>query len=150
MSRLSYDDRTITVFSDLKPADPLPLFRQIVERVRQHVARGALRAGDRLPTIRELAREARVNRNTAARAIQALEAENLVVTRVGRGTFIAPTADERSAELRRIDLQRAVDEVLRVAGEQGVSRKELLRMIDSRSNERHVKVALVRQPEEVS
>jgi len=138
------------VFSDLKPADPLPLFRQIVERVRQHVARGALRAGDRLPTIRELAREARVNRNTAARAIQALEAENLVVTRVGRGTFIAPTADERSAELRRIDLQRAVDEVLRVAGEQGVSRKELLRMIDSRSNERHVKVALVRQPEEVS
>ncbi len=138
------------MFSDLKPADPLPLFRQIVERVRQHVARGALRAGDRLPTIRELAREARVNRNTAARAIQALEAENLVVTRVGRGTFIAPTADERSAELRRIDLQRAVDEVLRVAGEQGVSRKELLRMIDSRSNERHVKVALVRQPEEVS
>ena len=74
---------------DLDPNDPTPLYLQIAARVRRLVALGALVPGDRIPTVRDLAVRARVNRNTAARAIQELEREGLVRTRVGQGTFVA-------------------------------------------------------------
>jgi GntR family transcriptional regulator len=78
---------------ELDPASPLALYLQIAEQVRRLVALGALRPGDRLPTVRELAVSTRVNRNTAARAIQQLEGEGIVRTRVGQGTFVADGAD---------------------------------------------------------
>ncbi len=71
------------------PASPVPLYAQIAEEVRRLVSLGGLRPGDRFLTVRELAAHARVNRNTAARAIQELERAGLVRTRVGLGTFIA-------------------------------------------------------------
>src|SRR5215468_882727 len=74
---------------DLDPQSPVPLYLQIVEQVRRLVALGALKPGDRFLTVRELGTRARVNRNTAARAIAELERDGVVRTRVGQGTFIA-------------------------------------------------------------
>ena len=54
----------------LDPASPIALYLQISEQIRRLIAIGALRPGDRLPTVRDLAVQTRVNRNTAARAIQ--------------------------------------------------------------------------------
>ena len=89
---------------ELDPRSPTPLYRQIVEQVRRRVAQGVLRPGDRLPTIRDLAARARVNRNTAARAFQELEAAGLVRTRVGQGTFVADeAADGHAAAARGIE-----------------------------------------------
>jgi GntR family transcriptional regulator len=83
---------------ELDPASPTPLYRQIAEQVRRLIALGALRPGERLPAVRELAVRARVNRNTAARAVQQLEAEGVVRTRVGQGTFVedAPLPADRA------------------------------------------------------
>lgn len=92
----------------LDPSSPEPLFRQLAQAIRREMARGALQPGDRLPTVRELAARTRVNRNTAARAVQTLEAEGLVHTRVGRGTFVAGNGD-----LARIERERTVDRALR-------------------------------------
>jgi GntR family transcriptional regulator len=55
------------------PSRPEPIFEQIVFRVKHAVADGTLRAGDRLPSVRELARDASINPNTVARAYQALD-----------------------------------------------------------------------------
>lgn len=89
---------------ELDPRSPVPLYRQLVDELRRRIAVGAYRPGDRLPTVRDLAVAARVNRNTAARAIQALEAEGLVSTRVGRGTFVeqAPPPLDRARAERRL------------------------------------------------
>ena len=73
---------------DVDPRSPVPLYLQMVEQIRRLMAMGALRPGDRLPPVRELAARARINRNTAARAIQTLEAQGLLRTRVGQGTFV--------------------------------------------------------------
>jgi DNA-binding transcriptional MocR family regulator len=67
---------------------PVPVYRQIVGQIRDRVESGALVAGDRLPPIRELARELGVNRDTVAVAYEALAAEGVVESRVGRGTFV--------------------------------------------------------------
>ena len=57
----------------LDPASAVPLYAQVVQQVRSLIASRVLRAGDRLPSVRELAVSARINRNTAAKAYQALE-----------------------------------------------------------------------------
>ena len=117
---------------ELDPTNPVPLYRQIVEQVRRLMAIGALRPGDKIPTVRELAVTARVNRNTAARAIRELEGEGLVRTRVGKGTFVeegAPAVDRGRAE-RSID--EAFDRLLVDAHAAGVPFEELGRRLASR------------------
>jgi GntR family transcriptional regulator len=111
---------------DLDPESPVPLYQQIVEQVRGLVALGALRAGDRLPTVRDLAVRGRINRNTAARAIQQLEHEGVVRTRVGQGTFVADGAGRVvDREARDAAVDAALDRVVIEAHLAGVPLEEL-------------------------
>jgi GntR family transcriptional regulator len=71
------------------PTLPLPIWSQIEEGVRYLVASGALRPGDTLPSVRDLAREQRINPNTVAKAYQRLAEAGIVETRRGEGTFVA-------------------------------------------------------------
>ncbi len=115
------------MLEDLDPSSPVPLYVQIVEQVRRLVALGALRPGDRFLTVRELAVRARVNRNTAARAIQALERAGMVRARVGRGTFIVDGAAGIEASRRQALLDAALERLLIEAGTLGVPVGELRR-----------------------
>lgn len=66
----------------------LPIYHQIVERVRESIAAGRLKPGDQLPTVRALATELRVNFNTIARAYRILDESGVISTQQGRGTYI--------------------------------------------------------------
>ncbi len=92
---------------EIDPASPVPLYLQIADEMRRLIAMGALKPGDKAPTVREIAVTTRVNRNTAARAIQHLEAEGVVRTRVGQGTFVEP-----GVPIDRVESQRAIDEAI--------------------------------------
>lgn len=105
-------------------ASPIPLYLQIVEQLRSRIALGELRPGDRVPTIRDLASAGGVNRNTAARAIQHLEAEGTVRTRVGQGTFVQQTVQVDRAR-RDESMDRAIDRLLVEAHSLGVPLEEL-------------------------
>ena len=73
----------------LQREDHLPLYRQIVNQVREYIRSGALPLGSRLPTIRELARQYGLTRLTVQSAYAELKAEGLVEAGVGRGTFVS-------------------------------------------------------------
>jgi GntR family transcriptional regulator len=109
----------------LDPASSVALYLQIAEQVRRLVALGALRPGDRLPTVRELAVSTRVNRNTAARAIQQLEGEGIVRTRVGQGTFVADGADTLGRARRDQVVEDAIERLLTDAQAVGLPLEEL-------------------------
>lgn len=66
-----------------------PIYRQVVDQVRQAVVGGTLQPGDRLPSVRDLALELAVNPNTIAKAYQELERDGVIETPRGRGSFIA-------------------------------------------------------------
>lgn len=88
----------------IDPAAPEPLFEQIGQRVKESVAAGLMAPGDRLPSVRELARELAINPNTVARAYEALERDGVIVRRQGSGCFITEQAsplrdDERKKRL---------------------------------------------------
>jgi len=118
---------------EIDPTSPVPLYRQIADEVRRLVALGALREGDRIPTVRELAVRTRVNRNTAARAIQHLESAGVVRTRVGQGTFVVEpggTPADRSRNSDRID--RRIDRLLVEAQTAGLPLDDLRRRLAER------------------
>lgn len=113
------------MIADLDPKSPVPLYAQIVERVRRLVAVGALRPGERFLTVRELAARARVNRNTAARAIAELERDGVVRTRVGQGTFIVDGAPAIGARERDAALDGALERLVVESHALGVPPEEL-------------------------
>ncbi len=66
----------------------IPIYLQIVDRIKQMIASGRLKSGDQLPTVRALAQDLRVNFNTIARAYRILDEANVISTQQGRGTYI--------------------------------------------------------------
>ena len=68
-----------------------PVYLQIVDQVRAAVAAGSIRAGEPLPSIRPLAEELRVNRNTVAKAYTELESQGVIETAAGKGCFVRNT-----------------------------------------------------------
>lgn len=93
----------------------VPVYLQIVQQVKAAAAGGVLRAGESLPSVRALAEELRINRNTAARAYAELEAEGVIETRQGAGCFLkangvsplkrAVRSDRLAAELDAVIVQ---------------------------------------------
>ncbi len=76
-----------------------PIYLQIEERVKGWVFAGVYGPGDRVPSVRELAKKMKVNPNTVAKAYYELEREGFLVTKRGEGTFI--TKDEKTIEKER-------------------------------------------------
>ncbi|MFF9011574.1 GntR family transcriptional regulator [Streptomyces sp. NPDC014870] len=87
----------------------LPPYQQLVQQVRHALRLGLLNEGDRLPTVKDVAKQMAVNPNTVLKAYRELEHDGLVAARPGVGTFVTRTlADDTLAAhgpLRK-DLQR--------------------------------------------
>jgi GntR family transcriptional regulator len=80
----------------------MPLGAQLAERVRAAIGNGTLTAGDRLPSVREVADVAGVNVNTARAVYARLESEGLVSSEQGRGTFVASPGPARGQSRREL------------------------------------------------
>jgi GntR family transcriptional regulator len=74
---------------EINPSDAVPIWKQIGSEVRRLVAGGVFACGGAVPSVRDLARELRVNPATVARAYQELADEGLLVVRRGEGTYVA-------------------------------------------------------------
>jgi GntR family transcriptional regulator len=101
----------MTMFISVDPSDPKPTYLQIVEAVRRAIAIGALRPGDQLPTIREVAVRARINRNTVSRAYLELEHQGLVRARQGAGCFVSNGGTNVARKERLRQLRRKAEEL---------------------------------------
>ncbi len=73
--------------------DSRPIYEQVKDALRQLVVSGALRSGEKVPSVRALASSLAINPNTIQRAYEALEAEGYLYTVVGKGSFAAPLSD---------------------------------------------------------
>jgi len=78
-----------------------PLFKQISEQIKQKIASSQIKPGERLPTVRQLAKDTGINPSTVSKAYLELEKEKIVVTRRGGGTTVARKTDNQSASILR-------------------------------------------------
>ena len=75
----------------IDPRDPTPIYAQLERGLRAAIATSRLRAGDQLPTVRQLAVDLQVNANTVARVYAELERAGVIETKRGVGSFITAT-----------------------------------------------------------
>lgn len=109
-----------------------PVYLQLVEQVKRAVASGALRAGEPLPSIRPLAEELRVNRNTVAKAYTELENQGVIETLAGKGCYVREQHTLFRKDVRRRLLAETIDEAVVHAHQLQIERHEFLRLADDR------------------
>ena len=108
-----------------------PIYIQIVEQIRQRIARGELQPGDQLPTVRQLAADLRVNFNTVARAYRLLDEAGLISTQHGRGTYVWETPSPQVTQrLRSQGLREMSEQFIQEALGLGYSPDEIAKEIE--------------------
>ncbi len=108
-----------------------PIYIQIVEQIRQQIARGELKTGDQLPTVRQLAADLRVNFNTVARAYRLLDEAGLISTQHGRGTYVWETpTPEVTQHLRSQGLREMSEQFIQDALQLGYTPDEIANEIE--------------------
>lgn len=108
----------------LSASDSRPMYQQIVDQVAAKVAAGDWPAGHALPSIRELASESQVSVITVKRAYLELERAGVIVTRHGKGSFVADTLELPRA-LRRAEFEQQLRALLAAAARLGIGIDEL-------------------------
>jgi len=103
----------------------VPVYRQIIDQVHSARASGAVRPGDRLPTVRQLAVDLSINPNTVVRAYRELELTGALTTHQGTGTFITNAKVEHNAAERDRKLDQFVGDLVARAGREGFTVKEI-------------------------
>ena len=110
----------------------LPVYLQIVEQVKAAAASGALQPGEALPSIRPIAEELRVNRNTVAKAYTELESLGIIETLPGKGCFLKENHSPLRKEVRRKLLIEEIDETIVMAHNLQVPGPEFLKLVQER------------------
>lgn len=112
----------------------MPIYLQVVDQIKAAAASGALRPGEVLPSIRPLAEELRVNRNTIAKAYSELESLGVIETLPGRGCFLKENHSALRKEVRRKLLIVEIDQAIVQAHHLQVPRHEFLELVHERMN----------------
>lgn len=107
----------------------VPVYRQLIDQVLGSVATGALRTGDQLPTMRQVAVDLAINPNTVMRAYREMEIRGILDTQQGAGTFIAEQRAPASKEERERQLAQLAGEFAARAGSLGFTVPELLQSL---------------------
>jgi GntR family transcriptional regulator len=109
-----------------------PVYLQLVDQVKAAAASGAVQAGEPLPSIRPLAEELRVNRNTVAKAYTELESQRVIETVAGKGCFVRASNSPFKKDVRLKLLAEEVDDAVVQAHHLQIAKSEFLRLAEDR------------------
>jgi GntR family transcriptional regulator len=113
----------------------VPVYRQIIDQVLGGIAAGKLRAGDQLPTVRQLAVDLAINPNTVVRAYRELEIREVLATQQGTGTFLTDKKTPVDQLERRRRIGQLCGELLSRAGAEGITLPEIIEQLTELQNE---------------
>ncbi|GAA0367066.1 GntR family transcriptional regulator [Bacillus horti] len=102
-----------------------PIYEQIADRIKRQIIRHELKAGEKLPSVREMAVQSGVNPNTVQRTYMELEREEVVETKRGQGTFVTENKnilDEMREQMKTEQIKSFVE----LMQEMGYEPKEML------------------------
>ncbi len=109
-----------------------PVYLQLVDQIRLAAASGAIRVGEALPSIRPLAEELRVNRNTVAKAYAELEGQGVIESIPGKGCFLLENGSPYNKQVRQKLLSAEIDEAVVMAHHLKVDRQAFLNLVNER------------------
>ena len=110
---------------------PEPVYEQIVRQIHDAVKSGRLKPDTPLPTVRQLAGDLEINRNTVARAYRILEDQGVILTAGRKGTFIRADAAREVVKVKATRAERVLRRVIKSLLLDGMSRKEISDIFDA-------------------
>jgi len=119
-------------FFAVDPHGGAPLYQQLTEQIKRAIAIGALSPGERLPTVKGLALDLKLNPNTVARVYRDLEREGVIATAPGRGSFVSQNG--ALGDARRVALEvagRQIEGAIREARSLGITHDEVRTIADA-------------------
>jgi GntR family transcriptional regulator len=120
------------VIVELNFKSGMPVYLQLVDQIKSAAASGSLKPGESLPSIRPLAEELRINRNTVAKAYAELENQGIIETLAGKGCFVTENHSPLKKEVRRKMLADEIDSAIVQAHHFQVSEREFLELVRER------------------
>ena len=115
-------------------ASGVPVYRQLIEQVRNGIVFRSLRPSDQLPTVRQTAVDLAINPNTVVRAYRELEILGVIETHQGTGTFVSSQKVERDDVERQRQLDQIVSEFVARAGAAGFQIEDILSRLQERKS----------------
>lgn len=116
---------------DLDLKSGIPIYIQLKEKIKLAVATGKYPPGAKLPTVRQMAVDLRINANTVARVYSELESEGFLATRQGKGTFVRERTEIKVDDGEK-SLQDLIDTLLIEGASRGVTPEALLKELEKR------------------
>lgn len=104
--------------------DGRPIYEQVKEGLRKLITTAAIKEGEKLPSVRELASSLAINPNTIQRAYKELEAEGYIYSSAGKGSFVS-SSDETVLK-RRMELTEQLNTIISELGELGISKDDII------------------------
>jgi GntR family transcriptional regulator len=123
----------------LNPSSGVPLYLQLIEQIKHAIETGALRTGDQLPSVRQMAEELMINPNTVVRAYRELEHEGVIELKHGSGAFICESIVPRTKLMQKAHavVEQAMDRLESL----DLSEDEIRRLIENELGRRRTRSA---------
>jgi GntR family transcriptional regulator len=121
----------------LNPSSGVPLYLQLIEQIKHAIEAGAMRTGEQLPSVRQMAEELMINPNTVVRAYRELEHEGVIELKHGSGAFIRESIVPREKLMQKA--QTVVQQALDRLGALDLSEEEIRRLIENELARRRTK-----------
>lgn len=109
-----------------------PVYLQVVDQIKSAAASGVLQPGESLPSIRPLAEQLRINRNTVSKAYTELESQGVIETLAGKGCFVSANNSPFKKQVREKMLADEIDAAIVQAHHLQVSEEEFLDLVKER------------------
>jgi GntR family transcriptional regulator len=117
------------MFIVISPLNPDPMYKQVTDQIKNAIAEGTLNPEDRLPSIREMARDLKISEITIKRAYADLESEGYIITRSGLGSFVAPINRDRLRREKLSEFRGEIRKLLSIGEKFGITAADLVRLI---------------------
>jgi len=112
-------------------ASDRPVYQQLMHQVKRDIAMGRLTIDEKLPTVRQLAKQLAINPNTIAKAYRQLEQEGIIVTKAGTGAFVTTLDSNLSRSVRKKIVSEELERIAIEAFHMQIDRQTLLELFDS-------------------
>jgi len=112
-------------------ASDRPVYQQIMDQIKRDIALGRLNKDEKLPTVRQLAKQIAINPNTIAKAYRQLEQEGIIVTKPGAGAFVASLDSNLSRAVRKKIISEELELIAVEAFHMQIDRQTLIELFNN-------------------
>ena len=108
----------------------VPIYEQIKESIIKQIMNGELKEDEAIPSIRNLAQDIKISVMTIKKAYDELEQEGYIISRQGKGTFVAPKNTELAKEKAQKDIEEHISKIVDISQKYEIKKEEIIEIIN--------------------